>query len=133
MATGKTDKDREVRDHFKFEGKLGWGMGRNIEGSGTLMFGLGMFRVNNGGAEMRVTVNAVNDLVVDAAHLPRCPVEGVTALWVPKVWRGVTRVRGSLSHLERFETRANTWWPSKNGLTRGCGRQRGPEEEVRVR
>ena len=45
------DKNWEVHDHLKFGGKLRWGMERNIEGLETLMFGLGMFQINNGGAE----------------------------------------------------------------------------------
>ena len=62
------------------------------------MFGLDVFRLMIGAAETRGTLN---DLVVDAAHLPRCQVAGVTsALGVPKVWRGV---RGSLSHLDSSE------------------------------
>lgn len=36
------------------------------------------------GVEMWMTVN---DLVVDAAHLPHCQVEEMTALRVSKVWR----------------------------------------------
>lgn len=59
------------------------------------MLGLDVFRLMMGAAEMWVTVNG---LVVDAAHLPRCQVAGViSALGVPKVWRGES---GSPLHLD---------------------------------
>ena len=48
-------------------------MGGNIEGSGTLMLSLDVFQLMRGLVETRVTVN---DLVVDAAHLPRCRLQG---------------------------------------------------------
>ena len=53
------------------------------------MFGLDVFRLMMGAAEMRVTVNG---LAVDVARLPHCQVAEV-----PEVWR---RVRGSFLHLD---------------------------------
>ena len=41
-------------------------------------------------AETRVMMNAVNDLIVDAAHLSCCLIKGVMALGMSKVWKGVT-------------------------------------------
>jgi hypothetical protein len=67
------------------------------------MFGLDVFRLMMGAAEMRVTVNG---LVVDAAHLPRCQVAQVTsALEVQIVWRGV----GVSSHLDSSEHLGNAF------------------------
>src|SRR6266849_6555609 len=68
------------------------------------MFGLDVFRMMVGAAEMRVTVNG---LVVDAAHLLGCQVAGVTlALEEPMVWRGVGR---SLLHLDSSEHLGNAF------------------------
>jgi hypothetical protein len=68
------------------------------------MFGLDVFRLMMGGAEMWVTVNG---LVVDPAHPPRCQVVEVTlALEVPIVWRGVG---GSLLHLDSSEDLGNAF------------------------
>jgi hypothetical protein len=68
------------------------------------MFGLDVFRLMVGAAEMWVMVNG---LVVDPAHLPRCQVAEVTsALEVPIVWRGVGR---SLLHLDLSEHLGNAF------------------------
>jgi hypothetical protein len=65
------------------------------------MFGQDVFRLMMGPAEM------LNGLVVDAAHLPRCQVAGVTsALGVPKAWRGVG---GSFLHLDSSEHLENAF------------------------
>lgn len=68
------------------------------------MFGLDVFRLMMGAAEMWVTVNG---LVVDPAHLLGCQVAEVTsALEVPIVWRGVGR---SLLHLDLTEHLGNAF------------------------
>lgn len=68
------------------------------------MFGLDVFRLMMGAAEMRVMVNR---LVVDAAHLPRCQVaEVILALEVLMTRRGVG---GSLLHLDSSEHLGNAF------------------------
>lgn len=68
-----------------------------LEGSGTLTFGLDVFRLMMGAAEMRVTGNGH---VVDTAHLPHCQVAEVTsALDVPIVWGGSPLHLDSSEHL----------------------------------
>ena len=65
------------------------------------MFGLDVFRLMMGAAEMRVTMN---DPVVNTAHLPRCQIAEVTsALEVPIVWKG------SLLHLDSSEHLGNAF------------------------
>lgn len=68
------------------------------------MFGLDVFRLMMGAAEMQVTVNRLD---VDAAHLPRCQVAEVTsALEVLMARRGVGC---SLLHLGSSEHLGNAF------------------------